>query len=443
MEPSKGRTEVNFIKVGLIFLFIALVFGVVGALQYVIPGLFRSNFSFEKVRPLHVSSAVFWILITSCGVVLHYQRKVMGQIWSNKLIKWQLFFFLAAMISILSSYILGIFGGREYWEFPPFLAIPFGIAWILFTINVFKSVLVYRKQPVYIWMWLTGAVFFLITFLESYLWLIPPFRTNIVNDMTIQWKSYGSMVGGWNMLIYGTSIYLMDKISGTKHYSYSKIAFWLYFLGLFNLMFNWGHHIYTLPIPKFIQYISYLVSMTELLLLGRIIYYWRTTVNAAARHFHILPFRFLFAADIWIFLTLILAIVMSIPSINAYTHGTHITVGHTMGATIGINTFLLIAYVTDIFNIHNPKGVRIITIFLYITMLALFIFWISLIIAGIIKADWQMHYPEDAFSLMMYSLKPYFMSFFISGTLMATSFTVIIWAIFRYSNIHSVTDNKG
>ncbi len=103
MEPSKGRTEVNFIKVGLIFLFIALVFGVVGALQYVIPGLFRSNFSFEKVRPLHVSSAVFWILITSCGVVLHYQRKVMGQIWSNKLIKWQLFFFLAAMISILSS----------------------------------------------------------------------------------------------------------------------------------------------------------------------------------------------------------------------------------------------------------------------------------------------------------------------------------------------------
>ena len=138
MEPSKGRTEVNFIKVGLIFLFIAIVFGVVGALQYVIPGLFRSNFSFEKVRPLHVSSAVFWILITSCGVVLHYQRKVMGQIWSNKLIKWQLFFFLAAMISILSSYILGIFGGREYWEFPPVLAIPFGIAWILFTINVFK-----------------------------------------------------------------------------------------------------------------------------------------------------------------------------------------------------------------------------------------------------------------------------------------------------------------
>jgi nitric oxide reductase subunit B len=247
----------------------------------------------------------------------------------------------------------------------------------------------------------------------------------------------------WLEYAYLWNKYLFDGQNlRTKHYSYSKIAFWLYFLGLFNLMFNWGHHIYTLPIPKFIQYISYLVSMTELLLLGRIIYYWRTTVNAAARHFHILPFRFLFAADIWIFLTLILAIAMSIPSINAYTHGTHITVGHTMGATIGINTFLLLAYVTDIFNIHNPKGAHHHYIFIYYHVGSIY-FLISLIIAGIIKADWQMHYPEDAFSLMMYSLKPYFMSFFISGTLMATSFTVIIWAIFRYSNIHSVTDNKG
>ena len=40
------------------------------------------------------------------------------------------------------------------------------------------------------------------------------------------------------------------------------------------------------------------------------------------------------AADIWIFLTLVLAIAMSIPAINVYTHGTHITVAHTMGATM-------------------------------------------------------------------------------------------------------------
>jgi nitric oxide reductase subunit B len=130
-------------------------------------------------------------------------------------------------------------------------------------------------------MWLTGIVFFLFTYLESYLWLLPYFRNNIINDMTVQWKSYGSMVGSWNMLIYGSSIFLMDKITNNKDISYSKIAFVLYFTGLFNLMFNWGHHIYTLPTAPYIKHISYTVSMTELFLIGRIIFNWRNTVSTA------------------------------------------------------------------------------------------------------------------------------------------------------------------
>lgn len=55
----------------------------------------------------------------------------------------------------------------------------------------------------------------------------------------------------------------MDRISGTKTVGKNNLAFAMYFLGLFNLMFNWGHHIYTLPTDKYIRYIGYAVSMTE------------------------------------------------------------------------------------------------------------------------------------------------------------------------------------
>lgn len=133
--------------------------------------------------------------------------------------------------------------------------------------------------------------------------------------------------------------FLMDKISKTKTYGHSTIAFVLYFTGLFNLMFNWGHHIYTLPTHAYVKHISYAVSMTELFILGRIIYLWRASLSTAKKHFYSFSYRFLAAADVWIFLTLLLAICMSIPAINVYTHGTHITVAHTMGATIGINSF--------------------------------------------------------------------------------------------------------
>lgn len=438
MEPSNSNaitTSKFFIIAGLLLLATGMVWGLTGGLQYLLPGFLKQYLSFEKVRPLHVSSVVFWIILSAIGGVSTYIQQHTGKtLYSKKLIKIQFLLFAISILIILSSYLFGKFGGREYWEFHPILALAIVISWILFLINVVKSIGSLKNQPVYIWMWLTGVIFFLFTFLESYLWLFPYFRNNIVNDMTIQWKSYGSMVGSWNMLIYGSSIFLMDKISNNKKYSYSRIAFLLYFTGLFNLMFNWGHHIYTLPTAPYIKHISYAVSMTELLILGRIIMLWKASLSTAKKNFHQISYRFLIAADVWVFLTLVLAIAMSIPAINVYTHGTHITVAHTMGATIGINSFLLLAIAFDIlkdscrnFEPHRKrfdKGY-------WMANIALLVFWISLIGAGLLKAKWQLSNPQIPFSNMMLQLRPYFIIFFIAGAIMIIGFFLIIYPLVK------------
>jgi nitric oxide reductase subunit B len=279
-------------------------------------------------------------------------------------------------------------------------------------------------------MWLTGGVFFLFTFLESYLWVFPFFRNNVIKDMTIQWKSYGSMVGAWNMLIYGSGIYLMEKISDKKTYSQSSIAFILYFTGLFNLMFNWGHHIYTLPTHHFIQYISYTVSMTELFIFGRIIWTWRSTVSDAKKHFYQTTYRFIIGADVWIFLVLLQAILMSIPAMNVYTHGTHITVAHTMGATIGINSMMLLAFTVDLLSHKNGNDLehrKWINRGFWIVQISLFIFWISLIMAGVVKAKWQMGQENSSFTSMMQQSKPFFIVFCVSGVCMTIGFCMILF----------------
>ena len=438
MEPLNNKqlnTSKLFIVAGLLLLAAGLLFGIIGALQYLAPGFLKQYLSFEKIRPLHVSSVVFWIILGAMGAVLVYLQQHTGKkIYSPLLAKIQLLIFVFSIISILISYCAGIFGGREYWEFHPLLALPIAAGWILFLINFIKSIGSFKKQPVYVWMWLTGILFFLFTFLESYLWIFPYFRNNVVNDMTVQWKSYGSMVGTWNMLIYGGSIFLMEKISGNKSFSHSVIAFALYFTGLFNLMFNWGHHIYTLPTYPFIQYISYAVSMTELFILGRIILQWRSSVSTAQKHFHHIAYRFLIAADVWIFLTLLLAIMMSIPAVNIYTHGTHITVAHTMGATIGINSFLLLAIAFDILHdtcmpLSNYR--KWIERSYWITNISLFIFWVSLIAAGVLKAKWQMSAVQIPFSSMMLQLRPFFILFFISGMAMMIGFFMILYPLLK------------
>lgn len=433
MAPSVNPNRITgyFYLLSLCLLLLGLAFGLLASLQYVFPGFIREYLSFERTRPLHVSPVIFWIIITAAGTVFNYlSQHIRHNIYSGKLLSVSLLLFGTTLLLILILYLNGIFGGREYWEFPPFLAIPIGLGWVLLLINFVRSLESFRQQPVYVWMWFTGLVFFLFTFLESYLWIFPYFRSHVINDMTIQWKSYGSMVGCWNMLIYGSSIFLMDKITGNHNNSHSRLAFTLYYIGLFNLMFNWGHHIYTLPGHRIVQYISYGVSMTELLLLGRIIYRWRDTLTIAQRYFHRGAYRFLMAADVWIFLNLTLAILMSIPAINLYTHGTHVTVAHTMGTTIGINTMLLLAFVLDYCLEINPdfnqfnKWIRG---GFWVANAGLLVFWISFIVAGVFKSQWQMADNPAPFRVMMDSLRPFFASTLIAGTCIAAGLEIIVF----------------
>lgn len=420
-------TSKKFIVSALALLGIGLIFGIFGTLQYVVPGFMKSALSFERTRPLHVSSVVFWIILAAVGAVQYYLSEHFKQALRYPLLaKIQLWLFLGTIPLILASYLCGVFGGREYWEFHPLLALPVILGWSAFLVLFFLNLRQLPKQPVYVWMWLTGTVFFLLTFLESYLWLIPYFRKNIIPDMTIQWKSYGAMVGSWNMLIYGSAIYLMDKISGCGKYSASPTAFLIYFLGLFNLMFNWGHHIYSLPTAPYLRYVSYGVSMTELLLLGRILYRWRSSLSTAAKYRHQVPFKFLFAADIWIFIMLAQAIIMSVPALNLYTHGTHITVAHTMGTTIGINTMLLFAFVYDIFDKGQAsQRPRLFKIGYSLVNGSLLLFWLSLMAAGLLRALWQMDAARAPFRDMMQLLAPCFISFSISGIALAAGFFIL------------------
>lgn len=131
---------------------------------------------------------------------------------------------------------------------------------------------------------------------------------------------------------------------------------------------------------------GYAISMTELILLAKIIWEFRGSFINSSKRFHIMPFRFLMAADIWILINLILAILISIPAIQVYTHGTHITVAHAMGSTIGINSMILIAsicYMVEKKKQISPNGW--IGKGFWISNIFFLIFFSLLVIGGIMK----------------------------------------------------------
>ena len=416
------RVSRLFIITGIISLILALIFGLIAAAQFAFPG-FISELPFFKSRPLHVSLAVAWIFSVGIGAVYNYleEKQMLKYKWLA-LIHWLIF--VTTGIVIIVSFFNGIFGGREYWEFPPIYSLPILFSWILFGVVYFSSVRFISNWPVYLWMWGTGIVVFFFTFLEANSWIIDYFSNSVTRELTIQWKSYGSLVGSWNMFVYGSGLFIMEKICGDENYSKSKIAFVLYFVGLTNLFFNWAHHVYLVPSSEWIGLIAYLISMTELFIIGRIIWKWKATLNSALKYKHKQPYLFLLSSDLWIFLNLALAIIISVPAINLYTHGTHITVAHAMGSTIGINTTILFAFLLFVFNTKKSLWINV---GLYLVNISLLIFWCALIFAGIIKSGAQLE--GVSFQVMMQSVLPYLKYFMYSGLTLALGLLILLFHI--------------
>jgi len=422
-----------FILVSLIALILGMVYGVLGSLQFIFPqDVLQQTFPFFKTRPIHVTLVLSWIVLSAAGGIYYYLPQISEKkLFSESLAKIHFIIFVLCGAGIALCYSLGIFGGREYLEFPFYFIFPILFGWILFAINFFKtSSLDFKGMPVYLWMWATGSVFMILTLSESYLWLLPYFRDNIIRDITVQWKSYGAFIGAWNMLVYGTAAYLMCKIKNDECFAKSKMTFALYFVGFTNMLFNWGHHTYIVPAAPWIKHVSYIISMIELVILGKIIWDWKRTLTTAEKYSHHLPYRFLLASEFWIFMNLILALLISVPAINIFSHGTHITVAHAMGTTIGINTMILLASVFFIVNEKNQeltvRNKKVIASGFRLTQISLLLFWLSLIAAGMRKGYLSYYFPEITFNEMMLSVRNYLLVFAAAGVFLTTGISMMI-----------------
>ena len=137
-------------------------------------------------------------------------------------------------------------------------------------------------------------------------------------------------------------------------------------------------------------------------------------------------------AEVWILINLVLSITISVPAINLYTHGTHITVAHAMGTTIGINTFLILASLVLIAEEITTEG-QLYTpffnrsfIFLNVSLL---IFWLSLVGMGLCKIFAAQQ--KNSFYEIMDKLQPYFKVFSASGILVVIALLLVLFPVFK------------
>jgi len=337
-----------FLRGGLIAIAVTLVFGLLSAL-YSIPALapaFQSwGLDLRQLRPLHTTFATAWIFLGGAAVVHRYLQDHGGLATPGDglRLRVQILTWAAAGIGILVTLLMGVGSGREYVGFHPAFSVLILVGWTCYAWNFFRVCGPgFWSRPVYVSMWGVGLLFFLYTFVEQHAYLIPSIFADPVHDLRVQWKATGTLVGSFNLFVYGTVIYIGERISRDRAYGHSRTAYALFGIGLLNSFTNFAHHSYHLPQRELVKWIAFVVSMTEILILMRVVYdLWRLAATREDREFCATRSSFA-AAKWWTCGILCTSVLISIPPLNAVIHGTYVVAGHAMGATIGIDTMILI-----------------------------------------------------------------------------------------------------
>ena len=349
VDPTRRYATLTFMRGAVVALSIALIAGLLGIVYY-IPGVAAVmqdwGIHFTVLRPLHTTFVAAFIFLGGVAVVHRYFEDVAGPVTSGERfrLRAQVILWAIAGVGIAGSLLAGVFSGREYMGFHPIFSVPILLGWMLFAWNFVRhlgrGVL---GRPVYVTMWTVGVFFFMYTFMEQHAWLIPGVFSDPIVDMRVQWKATGTLVGSFNLFVYGALYFVGCKLSGDERYAHSNLAYALFAVGLINSFTNFGHHTYHLPQSDGVKWISFIISMTEVILLFRVVSDIAAMVRARGSAVTDATQLFINAAKWWTGFILATSVLISIPPLNALIHGTTVVMGHGMGAEIGIDGMALFA----------------------------------------------------------------------------------------------------
>ena len=304
-----------------------------------------TGLTLQRLRPIHETFAFAWVFLGGVAVVYFYLHSAFGPACSSfrRRMLWHLRLWTLAGGGILVTLLAGRFTGQEYVGYHPSFSVLILGGWILFAWNYFSQVGGrLRNRPVYIYMWSVAMLLFVVSYSEGHLYLLDAVSRQPVWATALQWKANGTLVGSFNQLAYGSLMYVSGRIRGDDSYAYSRTAFALLWVGLLNTFTNYGHHTFHLPQSPWIHWISFVVSMLEVIVLARVFLDLLALRRASTGSGELgVPDRFIRSATLWMFVLLLLALAISVPPVNALIHGTHVVVAHSMGSMIGIDSMIL------------------------------------------------------------------------------------------------------
>lgn len=416
MEQQKftydNRIARLFLSATVLWMVVALLVGLVIALELVAPKLFPgiSFLSFGRLRPLHTNAAIFAFIGNAIFLGIYYSlpRLLKTPMYSGLLGKinfwgWQLIIVAAAL-----TIPFGFTTGKEYAELEWPIDIAIAIVWVVFGLNMIMTITKRRTKHIYVAIWFYIATFVTVAVLHIVNSLAIPvsFLKGYtiyagVQDAVVQWW-YGHNAVAFFLTtpFLGLMYYYVPKASNRPVYSYrlSIIHFWSL---IFLYIWTGPHHLLYSSLPNWVQALGVTFSVMLIAPSWGGMINGLLTLRGAWDKVRRDPVLKMFVVGITAYgLSTFEGPMLSLRAVNAISHFTDWTIGHVhIGAMAwnGMISFGLIYYLLPRLFKNGRYSVKMANAHFWLATTGILFFAIPLYFAGITQSLMWKQFTEDNF----------------------------------------------
>jgi len=439
----------SFVNWSILWGVVAVLVGVLISFQMVWPDLNVAPYlTYGRLRPLHTNAGIFGWGIGSFFAMFYYmvQRLCRRPVWSEKLARFQLWFFNATIIAAAVTLLLGFNSSKEYHELEWPLDIMVVILWVVFSVNIIMTVIKRKEEPMYISLWfmmgsLIGvAVLYLVNAAAIPRSLFKSYSAYAgTNDANVQWWfGHNAVAMVLTLPPLAVFYYFLPKATGVPIYSHrlSIISFWSI---IFMYLWTGAHHLLWTPVPDWVQTLAMAFS---LMLIAPS---WGSVINgylSMGGQWHQMKdnylVKFLILGITFYGLQTLQGPSQAVRSFSSFIHYTEWVPGHVHMGTMGWVSMVLFAaiyYMVPKIYGRELYSIPIANLHFWLVLIGQLIYSVSLWIAGVMQASmWHQLNPDGSltytFMETLVEMYPYWLARAFSGIIYLAGIVLFIYNIY-------------
>jgi cbb3-type cytochrome c oxidase subunit I len=440
MFRRENSASVHFMLSATGWIVFGVLMGLVLALQFVFPDLFRGIpwLVFSRLRQAHTNTVMFAFLSGGMmGLWLYIiPRLTARKLWSERLgnvtaILWN-FAVLIGIVGLLTAHTQS----REYAEFVWAVDVAVMLVLVLNLINLYMTI-AHRVEPkLYVSVWyITGTLIWmpLLYFIGNVMWSPPTGAITGINDTIFNWFYGHNVLGLWFTTgLLPVIYYVVPRETRTPLYSHflSLIAFW----GIIFFYTGVGaHHLLWAPVPYWLKTISVAESIGMVLPVVAFMMNILLTMRGNWNRFMTsIPLRFVVTGWLAYILVSYQGSHQALRGINLLTHFTQYVPGHAHLALLFFGASVVMGgtyyAIPRIYNCRiYSRTLANVQYSLYV--IGFFFFFLGFVLTGLVQGTNWLHQGLPVWSVLP-GLEPYMALRASGGMVLVLSFVLFSANVF-------------